>query len=388
MFSLQFPREIATPKRKLVRTLNEYLRVINKNNGCNNLYTNVYNFETFNGWQPVYDTAIVDRIYLDFDPKMIHEDGSVTLRPENGYYDFIEVFKWCREHGYHIYPYVSGSGYHVYIKVTCHDDIVNSKALILNMQKSIIDEVNKSLKAKLEEKCIKYDRLITGEEFEKEWEQIKVVADTKVMGKVDQISRIPFTINMKCNRYCIPIMPDIIYERDTIIKKLASDINYVRKLMGTKFNGYGEKLYDGTTMNTGRALHMEGMYIPIGDDEPLKDVGLRENVPQCLRWIFTQEVLGWDMRRIEIVWLKDNAYLMDEVKSILYKQLTRPRRHGMYMQTDYEHLMHEGQVDYIFKRDNLFFPTHDKLRVMGLCPYEDNGACVLSKRGCRMYNRR
>lgn len=371
MFDLKFPREVCTPKRKLVKTLNEYLRLVNKNNGCNNLYTNVYNFEKFNGWQPVYDTAIVDRIYLDFDPK--HEipdpdDKGKTItvpRPENGYYDFMQVFNWCRENGYHIYPYVSGSGYHVYIKATCHEDIINPKALILNMQKSIIESVN-----------------------EGKSEEDKVITDTKVMGKVDQISRIPFTLNMKCKRYCIPLMPDIIYEGDEVIKKASSDINYVTKLMGRKFIGYGEKLYDGTEMNTGRALHMEGMYVPVGDDTPLKDVGLRDEVPPCLKWLFSQDVLGWDMRRIEIVWLKDNAYLMDEVKSILYKQLTRPRRHGMHMQTDFEHLMHEGQVEYIFKRDNLFFPTHDKLRVMGLCPYEDNGMCKFSKRGCRMYNRR
>lgn len=357
MFQLQFPREVCNPSRKLVNDLQSYVRYVNLNRSYNNLFTNVYNFDEFNSFHPNYDSAIIDRLFFDFDGDKI--EGKA-------YKDFIKVYNWVKEKRYKRYSYLSGNGYHLYVKTKCKERIKDKKMLIFNAQKFIFEEVNKLHEEEISE-------------------------DTSTMGKTDQIARIPFTYNFKCSRFCISLFEDLVYEGDAKIKEKARDITYIKELMKRKYNGYGEEILDITNFNTGRNMYIDELYsAPISNHFDNVEISeeIKENPPACVKWLLKQDILGWDMRRIIVVWLRDNAYLPEEVKAILKKRLTKKRKHDKRIITDFEHMEHEKQIKYLFRRDNLFFPTHYKMRVKGLCPFENKSECKRNKLGCCMYGRK
>lgn len=367
MYNLKFPREISIPKRILVSSKKEYLEILNKNSKFNNLYTNVYNFDEVINNRLNYNTAIIDRLFFDFDKEVKHSFEDVEKRPENGYYDFKKVFTWCVKKNIKCYPYLSGGGYHLYTQVKCNDIIKDKKMLIYNAQKFIINEVNKEIK--------------NGE--------VEVITDSKTMGKTDQIARIPFTYNFGKRSFCIPLFEDIVYLGDKIIKEKGKDINYVKSIMKKKFIGYGELVLDIKEFNVGRNMFMDNVYTPIDVEVNIEHINdkIKGELPKCLQWMFLQKFLGWDLRRILIVWLRDNGYLKEEAKEILKQQLNKKRKHGRCVETDYEHMRKENQIDYIYKREDLFFPTHRNLIIKGVCPYKNKNECKLKDKGCNMYGR-
>ena len=72
MYNIQFPREICNPKRFVAKNKQQFFDFINANNGTSDLYTNVYNFTEFRKPSifPIYESALIDRIYFDFDQRV------------------------------------------------------------------------------------------------------------------------------------------------------------------------------------------------------------------------------------------------------------------------------------------------------------------------------
>jgi hypothetical protein len=405
MFNLHFPaiREVGNPKRKTVETKEEFFTLVKANNGKNNLYTTVYYFLEKKEYRPNYDSAVIDKLFFDFDPKIVFTSDKVEIRPDNGYHDFITVFDYCIKNDLRCIAISSGSGYHLYVECEFNEEVKDKKALIYNAQTDFIRKVNSSLKeenwgvvnidngkvvskfhlkevAKLKAKNLG-ERYVAAD--------LTVKIDHRTLGKPDQLARIPYTYNLKRNRYCIPLFENTVKLGDETIKKLSADKSSVKEMMKRKIQIFGNKKWNINRYNTGKHKFDEKELLPykIGGEIPNTVIG---EVPLCIKSLLKQDSLGWDLRRVEIIWLRDNGYLLDEVNNILKNQLTKKRRHGHRMSTDYEHCtsIHDGnQPLSLFKREDMLFPTWESLKQMGLCPFKEKKECALNKFGCMMYNR-
>ena len=60
--------EVANPKRKIIKSKEEYINFIKENNGITNLYKTLYKFKYLkNNYQVDYESAIIDKMFFDCD---------------------------------------------------------------------------------------------------------------------------------------------------------------------------------------------------------------------------------------------------------------------------------------------------------------------------------
>jgi hypothetical protein len=405
MFKLQFPREIGLPNRKLVRTKEEYYKFINLNRNHYNLFTNVYNFKDFEEYKPIYSSIIFDRVFIDCDPKIIHTEDNIEYRADNGYLDFITIIDWLLENKYIFYPYCSGSGYHIYITCKIIESIKDIKSIIYNTQVGIIEQVNKNLGENHFIVIDKNYKIISKWHSEKEAEMIaksmgdnflaidgKIKGDYRTYGRPDSIARIPFSYNQKAQKFCIPITENLLHLGDAEIKKKAADKEFVIRLMNYPFTGYGTEIMDCSKYNNITKFdNGETIILNFKEGEIKENSKIPEITPDCIRKLMNQNSLGWDFRRVEIVWLRDIGFNINEAAEILKSHLTKTRKHGNRIMTDFEHCIsaEDGkQLQNLYSKRDLLFPKYETLFRSGLCPFTDNNLCNKKKYGCMLYGNR
>src|SRR3990167_10955340 len=118
MFDI-FPREIATPKRRIVFNWKEMKDVIDKYNGKMSLYTTVYSFDKIDKkdkygkifYLGVPSTAVIDKLFFDFDKSDCYE----KMLKFHLYLKKLDIMHCIN---------FSGKGFHVYIfTVVVHDEL-------------------------------------------------------------------------------------------------------------------------------------------------------------------------------------------------------------------------------------------------------------------------
>lgn len=338
MFKLEFPREIATPRRHTVNTKKDFLKFINSNMPYNNLYTNIYNCDfkpNGNGsLKPDYKTAHIDRIYFDCDAKLTNFDGTIEEQPEDGYEALMKIHNWALKHNYVHFSYLTGNGYNIYIATQPDVHIQYKRECVRNAQDYITKEVN-------------------------------VKTDPRVFGQTERISRIPFTYHHGAKRFCIPLTEDIIYGGNRKIKKFAESINNIKKIKERNHAQFGNKYWKITKFDKIR-YKRANVEVPFEIESNIAEV---KCAPVCIKSLLNKKNMGYDERRIVITWLRDHGYTEKEVIKILRKALT-PNK--------FKHMMNEcseGQVNYLFKNNKYFFESFYKMRLRGLCPYETEEQC-------------
>ncbi len=341
MNPMTFPRDIGTPQRKVMLSQKEFFKYLNANLSSCNLYTNVYNFSDFRSpeMHPMYETAIIDRIYIDCDQR-IKEGGEWVLQP--AYENMLKVHNWCLKENLIHYPRFTGSGYDIVI-LTADFLIQNKKECVGNAQQFIMKTLD-------------------------------IKTDPQVIGDLARLQRIEGSFNHKphARRFCIPLSPDIIYTGEQHILEIAK-----KQQFGN--NRYGEKLWDIQEFDTKIPLYREL--------QPLHDIHidesqfaeLSENTPPCIKLLLSRHELHWKERRIIILFLRDNCYLLDECSAILKKHLT-PKKYIHCIRDEKQHL-------YLYRNEKYSFPRQQEILELQACPYPCGTFCPMAKTGCLNYER-
>jgi len=335
MFSpILFPREVANPRRFVVRDKKEYVDFINNNISTSDLFTTVYNHEhcedNGRGLKIDYNSAIIDRLYFDLDFK-VKENGSVVS--VDAYQNMVKLHTWCESQNLRHIVFHTGTGYNAFVSVNV-TDLQNKKAAITNAIKSISNKIG-------------------------------IQVDTQSFD-LARYTRIPFSFNNKdsAKRFVVSLNGEQIHMGHDDIHELAR-----KQIM--KLNPMGDDYLDIEEYDE---ENIDVPYLEVDDNvlfEFNEDIKL-EKTPHCIKVLLSKKDCGWEDRRILITWLRDNGYLLNEVYSILKKVLSPEKFHHC--------VYDEKQPQYLYKRSfDLYFPRCETLQKCHLCQYKNYNGCGLRK---------
>jgi len=306
---VKFPCEVGPP-RKVVKNIKEYLAYINLNNGKKTaIYKSVYKFDeiiTEPYVKPDYNSAVVDCIYFDFDDKSC-----------NAWNECFKLHFDCMKMNYKHSINMSGRGFHCFIYINNHP-LSHKKEAIRGGQEYFI-------------------------------KQNKLTVDAQVIGNVAQMARIPNTYHPKAKRFCIPLTREQFEQGDSFCKSLAEHQNFVKDIM------IGDKLFDISVFDVERETKIDLTIPSITNRGPIK----KGDVSPLIARLMCNENAGWKDRYLIILYFKELDYSKDDVFDILKDCLSEKKF--------YHCVREEKQLQYLFSRDDLLFPSFEKLRDEGRC---------------------
>lgn len=314
----QFPREVAFPGRKTVYSLNEFLNEINKYNGIKPVYASVYCFPRVTNHKPDYESAILDKVFFDFDGASAYHDACVLhehLSSNN--YKHIFVF--------------SGRGYHIYLKTKGHESLKSKKGTLLETHNH-------------------FERLL------------EITIDEKIKGDLARVSRVLNSWNTKGERYCIFISDEDLNKGEEWIKEKAKK----QQLEIKQIPWFGKNLYDLSQHDNGSyTSNLELLEIDEEMKRKINSDDLLKELPKCVSSIMTREKFGWKGRYMVIVYLHEYGYTRSEIIEVLKKYM-KPK--------EFDHMINsEKQVDYLIRQlrnNRLQFSSCSSIRQQGGCPFK------------------
>lgn len=305
--------EVFIPKKRMIiynpYDIEKYIKLYD---GKKNIYKSVYKYYDV----PNAYTAIVDKIFLDFD----YDDDMI-------FFDNVrKVAKYLHDLGAKYYIRFSGRGFHLFILLR---DIT-----LMNPKKAIrywVNEVHK---------------------------RTNTTSDMSVVGDTRRVSRALYTKNLKSKLYCIPIQyADLMnLSYDEICRMAQSNERTITN---------GDSLFPKYDYINGDALVDISGY----DDEitakrqktsvDLSNIKIDINFPPCVKQLLNNSELGWNERRELIIYLRDDGYTYDEIVTFLKNTLSEDKFH---------HCMYEEhQVDYLLEREDILFSSCKTQKINGIC---------------------
>ena len=276
--------------------------IIDMNNAWKDIYISVYDFKG----TPKANTAIVNNIFLDFDPVKNND---------------VLSFEYCKMVARHLLNekinhkvFYSGRGFHIFIDVDKSVKLRNPKQAIRNYVK----ELHKKTHTK---------------------------SDRAVVGDLMRVRRCPGTVNLKTGRYCIPLSS---HEIMTLtlhqIKSLATSHRKISQRLNLKKLNLKEYYEDKVNI-----------YQPTSET---KNITFCNSIP-CVNEMMKDENLPYLMRGYVILYLRDMGYELDEIYDIMKKFLSDDKFHHCA----YE----EHQIEYLYNRTDIVFPNCYRLRDEDIC---------------------
>lgn len=328
MSKLEFQLLILNPKdkKKAKRPIYPYsqegaskaAKIIKIFNGQRGLYRSVYNFKGSVDGQ----NALIDKIYLDFDPDEENgEDLSLEYAKRTSDYLAAKDIRHA--------TYFSGRGFHTYIYT--HPIF----AYELNNGSDAIHNFVIEMK-----------------------ENIDIQPDQHVIGDLRRVSRIKNTKNLKTGLYCIPI------SRETLLNSTKEEIEEMaQEPIYDKFT-HGKELVDLRKYDADKRR----MSMSIEYDKEVSLLFSPVAVPKCVQVSLDRGDAGYQERYMIITALRDLAYSEGDVTKILEDHL---------MGEKFEHCIYEeGQVEYLFIKQHLLFPSCDTIKTNGYCIKGCSGQCI------------
>jgi hypothetical protein len=306
--------QVATPERRTFELTGDGIerskRIVYKLNGVTDLYRTIYNFNDWPGW----DSAIIDKVYIDFDPEKENPESGREL------FDTRKLHEYLIEQNVQHSLYFSGRGFHIFVAVNkiMPSQLKNPRMAVKNCHKYLIEEAE-----------IKPD---------------PVTVDLM------RIARLPNTKNMRTGLFCIPLAPEELYW----------DINDIYRLGAHQRIFSGQKVKEEKKVNLG---YFDGKKFEIDYAETI-DSGVSldiddDNIPECVKNNLSLGDCNYLERYAIITALRDLSYPKEEVRRIL-KEYLIPKK--------YNHCIHEErQLDYLFQRQDLLFPSCSTLQIQGMC---------------------
>ena len=328
-FFSRYPREVMfNRKRILVRNVAEFLKLYNTYAPVSNFYISVYSYEVIhnNGRRdkPVYESAVVNKVYFDFDGDNAHDN-------------MLKLHRWCRRHDVLHTVVFSGGGYHVYL--LCAE--TNKQAV-----RTFQHYINDKLPLNLDSKHISF------------------------FGDVARVTRVPNSYNHSRGVYCIPLQPEQLrMSFDEHLGLAARAAHNSISFMGNKlldinaFTG----VYEQKTVNT---QHVDSTYAVCGNNVSINI----DKLPACIKSIIQRKKSGWSRengyteRRVLICYAREVLGLdVEQCNTFMRSVLTEAEYRHMCSETSDKY----GQLSYIYSRGDVFMPSCRTLREWGYC----NGNC-------------
>lgn len=321
-FAERFPREVGMPQRVgIINNIDEYVTWINLYNTKANLYTSIFSFKEINGNKPIYSSAVVDKLFFDVDSKDFQD------KETGAYNEMLKLHKYCTNKQLMHSVLFSGRGFHIYI-YTKVNSLKSPKWALFNAQDAIQKELNLQF-------------------------------DTQVKGDLARIARIPGTLNLRSMRYCIPLTDQYLQGSENIkeIFELSQRQFFHPDVVHGKHRVDLNKFDTEPKMEFN--IKLSEIDVKIGDDDMNKMI---EYMPDCIKMLLLNKDCNYKQRFEIILFLKEGlGFSYNETVDILRKTLSeRKFKHMLYA---------EKQVDYVYKRNDLFFPNCETLAAEGFCPH-------------------
>lgn len=310
---MKFPKIVGLP-RTIVFNDKEYLKFINLHNGIKkSIFESVYKCDIIKN-SADFNNVEINKLFFDFDLEYSWVEA-------NKFYLYLKKNKIKHS------VLFSGGGYHIFV-YTIPYKAKNIKSCIYNSQTYFIDKLNL--------KC-----------------------DSQILGDSSRLRRTPNTYNRRRNRFCIPLTEEQFEKGDEFIKQFAKNQNFVTNTM------IGKELFDISKFDVKQENED---FITIDDNfADSYNADYFNNAPDCIQRLLLDENAGWKQRYLIILFYKERGYSRNEVHEILKKHLS-PRKLAHCTQE-------ERQLQYLFSRDDLVFPSCDSIKIDGYC-----------KSKCKKYN--
>lgn len=251
----------------------------------------------------------IDKIFLDFD---CDEDFIF-------FNDIKIVAQYLYKKNIKFYIRFSGRGFHLFILLD-NEWLDNPKIAIKQYVKALHKETNTK-------------------------------SDSAVVADLRRVVRIPYTVNKRSNLYCIPLSyDDLMTKTYEEICEMAEDPSFNFDFInGTKLLNIKE--FD------------EICHIPQQHYTMIKKTKISNEIPPCIKVLLNDPYTLYNGRFRIIIFFRELGYTKEEVTKILKDCLCEEY---------FEHCVNEEkQIDYLFERDELFFPSCYNMKLDGYCPDND-----------------
>lgn len=307
--------------RKIFRSGNSMFKYAKNFNGKCNLFCSVYTFtDTFVNKQGRTRPCnpIIDKIYLDFD-----------VKDDPNFPNYAQVVaKYLHDNDISFYIRFSGRGFHIYIQLQSKE-LKNPAMAIRNWVATLHKDTNTE-------------------------------SDSSVVGDLSRVSRMLHFLNLKSNRYCIPIQYDELmsssYEE---ICEMAEEDRECDDFIN------GSVLVDISDFDTEKILN------PLKSNVANHVVEIRDDIvddfPPCIKKFLSDPELSHSNRIQLIVFLRDMGYTEEETISLLEKSLSPEKFHHSVFE--------ERQVTKFYTDYNYLFKSCYKHKEQGVCPSNDCDGC-------------
>lgn len=335
-----FPIQVTT-NRNLIQSEEELLSFINKYNTKLTLYYSIYQpqIKSFmnnccNIEQNKYHfcNTKIDKICFDIDNL-----NSLQIIKKFHLYCLNNNLK-------HLILFSGQKGFHIYIFTKNYNYLKNPKNTLLNSHFFLIKEINLKVNGNGNSDV-----------------------DSHIIGDVSRLMRLPNTLHLSSNLYCVPLTTqDLILGKSHILKKAEKQC--------FDFTFYGKELFDISKFDNGvieykREIPKLDIKIDINVSEILK------NFPPCLKIMLSQDYIYWRQRFHILKYLIDRGYSEFEIELILKEFLTG-KKHPIRGTDNYNDDIMKVQYKYI--KSNLSLFSCNKIKDELLCPISF-GLCDLIK---------
>lgn len=288
----------------------DYIKLFNQKK---NLYEVIYSYYD----TPSNETAIVDKIFLDFDPG----DGM------DFFFHARTVAKYLYENDIEFYIRFSGRGFHIYINLD-NQELQNPKLAI----KQYVYNLHQ----------------ITNTE-----------SDPAVVGDLRRPARLVNTMNLKTQKYCIPITYDELQNKTyqeisnlAINERCVDDfINGSSKLDISAWDGMDPTLISHNPQNV-----------------VMPKIEVMNELPPCIEHFLQDPQLSHKERLQLILFFRDLGYKEEEIEKIFHSFLDDDKFYHM--------IEEEHQIQNVYPKDYSFANCYTQ-KMNGYCPSEECTGCNL-----------
>jgi hypothetical protein len=256
---LNFPRDVADPKRQTVTNVNDFKSWLKRRNGVTDCFISVYGDRQ----------KIIDKIFIDIDAP---------------YDEMMKLHRWLEARNYKHTIFFSGGGYHIYV-FTERANLSFPKNALRTAQIYLTDESG-------------------------------VNADRQVFGDVKRVARIPNTFNPKRGLYCIPLGREDIEKGENYIKKIAHQQHRVKDVW------FGEKLFSLEPFDQEPMINKLDWEIDDDVETMTITNEMIKSFSPCILAMLKKENTGHRDRFIIIAYMKERGFLIEEVIDVLKRFLS------------------------------------------------------------------
>ncbi len=308
------PREFSKPQRWTVYDMKELLSCIDRYNGKARCFCSVY------AYHKDCKEPVIDKVFVDIDGSIEHAR---------------KLHVWLVNKNIKHTMLFSGKGFHFYIFCNKTTDKNGLRGFQLFLEKELLINI-----------------------------------DHQTIGDVARIATIPFTLNTRRMRYCIPLSSH---------ELLTFKHDEISELAKKQFNAphvYGVNLVDLSKYLDDNKFDTEFYEFSESNDFEVKGDKFLESIPKCVAFHLKKGNPNHRERGIIIMYLLESGFTKELIVSILKKYLTEEKFfHCVGKKSEFHKGKRcEDQLNYLLSKyrsgtGEWFFPSHRTLVSSGFCRF-------------------